>query len=88
MPEELTNVLCIARADLQQIAVIAGDVVQLEDLRTLGQGLRDAVVAKGLLAADGDESEHRLFELMRIDQGRISLDYTAGLELPDPLKNR
>src|SRR5262245_66332407 len=49
MPQQLADVLGVAGAHLEQIAVVAGDVMDLQDLGTLRQRERDAVFAGRLL---------------------------------------
>ncbi len=45
MPQQLADVLGVAGADLEQIAIVAGDVMELEHFGALRQRPRDAVVA-------------------------------------------
>src|SRR5260370_151438 len=45
------------------------------------------VVAQRLVAADGDEGQHRLIELARIDQGGVAFDDPPAFELANPLQN-
>src|SRR5260221_3516154 len=87
VPEQLTDVFRVAGPDLEQVTVVAGHMVQLEDFRALRQRVRDAVVAGRLLAADGDERQHGLLELPRIDQGRVALDDPTAFQLPDTLQD-
>jgi hypothetical protein len=87
MPKKLPDVLGVARPNLEQIAVVSGDVMQLENLRTLRQRVRNAVVARRLVAPDSDEGEHRLVDGVRIHERGVSLNDAASLEFPDPLKD-
>src|SRR5258708_39096987 len=82
----MADVLGVARADLEQVTVVAGDVVQIQHLGALRQRMRDAIVAERLLAPDGDESQHRLLELTRIDQGGVALDDPPAFELANSLQ--
>src|SRR5258708_39991926 len=87
MPEQLADVLGVARPHFQQVTVIPSDVVQLQNFRTLGEGVRDAVVAGSLLAANGDKGQHGLIKLMRVDQSCIALDDASALQLADSLEH-
>ena len=87
MTQELTDVLSISGANLQQVAVIARDVMQLEHLRALRQRVGDAAVSRGLLGSDRHKSQHRLIEGVGIDEGGIPTDDAARFELANALKD-
>ena len=55
--QEMPEVLGVARAHLDEVAVVAGDVVDLEYFGQLGQRLGDAILGPGLVAANGHEGE-------------------------------
>lgn len=79
--------LGIPRANLDQIAIVAGDMVDLENLSAVGEQPAHVVVPEWFLTPDGDEGERPLVDDVRIDLRRIAFDDTASLELPDPFKN-
>ena len=82
----VAEVLGVARADLDEVAVVAGDVMHLEDFCELGEGLGNPVLGTGLVAANGDEGQQAESERLRIDLGRIALQRSAGFELANPLQ--
>ena len=84
MPE----VLGVARAHFDEVAVVAGDVVDFEDFGQLRQRLGDAVLGSGLVAADGDEGEQPQAERLGIDLGGVAPERAAGFELANPFQHR
>ncbi len=87
MTQQLTHVLGVARANLQKIAIVAGDVMKLEHLRALCERVRNAVIARRLMATDRHKGEHRLVHGMRIDQSGVPANHTPSLELPYPFQD-
>ncbi len=79
--------LGIARADFEQQAVIAGDVMNLEDLGNGRERLRDARFAGPVGRAQGHKSQQPLIERFRIEMCRIVADHAASFELAEPLEN-
>lgn len=79
--------LDIARANFDQIAVLAGDMVDLEHLSAVREQSAHVVVPEWFLTPDRDEGERPLVDDVRIDLRRIAFDDTASFELPDPFKD-
>ena len=77
--------LGIMRAHLDEIAVVAGDVMDLEYFGELGQRLRDPILGPGFVAANRHEREQPQAEGLGIDLGGVSAEDATGLELADPL---
>ena len=79
--------LGIACANFDEIAVLAGDMMDLEDLRAVGEQTAHVVVSERLLALNRDEGKHPLINDVRIDLRRIAFDHSASFELPDPFED-
>lgn len=79
--------LGIACANFDEIAVIAGDMVDLEDLGAVGEQTAHVVVPERFLAPDRDEGKHPLIDNVRINLRRIAFDDPPSFELPDPFKD-
>ena len=61
--------LGVARPHFDQVAVVAGDVMDFEDFRDCAPSdIRDAILGAGLVAADGDEGEEPEAERPGIDR--------------------
>ena len=79
--------LGIPRPNLDQVAVLAGDMVDLEHFSAVREQTADVVVTEWFLTPDRDEGESPLVDDVGIDLRRIAFDDTASFELPDPLEN-
>ena len=88
MTQELPDVLGVPGAHLQQKAIVSGDVVHFQYLRTGGERAGNRVFAGCFLALDGHEREHRLLNHARVEQSHVAPDGTSGLELPQALEHR
>ena len=77
----------VVRADFDQIAVVAGDVMHLEDFRKLGKCLGNPVLGARLVASDGNEGQQPEAERLGIDLGGVALERTAGFELANPFED-
>ena len=77
----------IARADFEQQAVIAGDVMNLEDFGHGSERLRDTRFAGPIGGAQGDKSQQPLIERFRVEVRRIAADHAPAFELAQPLEN-
>jgi hypothetical protein len=86
--EQLAEVLRVAGANLDQEAVVAGDVMNLEHLRRLGELPANPVLTGDFGRADRDERQHPQVGRPRVDLGGIALDDAARFELPHPLQHR
>ena len=53
--------LGVVRAHFDEVAIVAGHVVHLEDFRELGQRLSDAILGAGLVAANGPNDPESAF---------------------------
>ena len=80
--------LGVVRAHLDEIAVVAGNVVDLEHLGELGQRLSDPILGAGLVAANGHEGEQSEAQGLGIDLGGVAAEGAPGFELADPLEHR
>ncbi len=87
MPQQLTDVLGVAGPDLQQVAVVARDVMELQHLWTLRERPRDAIVAGRLFALDRHERQHRLIDGMGVDEGGVTPDDPSAFEFPNPFED-
>lgn len=79
--------LGIARPDLHQVTILAGDVMDLEDLGICGQCLRDMVVGRPFSTPNSYKGEHPLLNGARIDLGDVPADDASRLELADALEH-
>jgi len=62
-------------------------VMQLKDLWTLGQRVRNAVVPRGSLAPDSHEGQHRLVQRVWIDKRGIAANDAASFELANTFQH-
>ena len=85
--QDLRQVLRIARADLQQQAVIAGDVMDLQDFGNGSQRLGDARFGGPIGGAQGDEGQQPLIERLRVQMRRIAANHAPAFELPQPFEH-
>ena len=65
--------LGVVRAHLDEVAVVAGDVMHLEDFGELGERLRDPILGPGFVAANRHEGEQPQAEGLRVDLGGVAL---------------
>ena len=79
--------LGVACADLDQVAIVAGDMVRFENFGKLREGAGNAILRTGLIASNGNEGEQAQAEGFRVDVCRVALEDAAGFELPDSLEN-
>ena len=87
MTEQLPEMLSVARADLEEIAIVAGDVMDFEDLGDAGQFNGRRHVGAVLGAPDGNEREHASIDDVRVDQRYVIPDNALGFELSQPLED-
>ena len=80
--------LGVARADLDQVAVVAGDMVRFEDFRKLREGTGDAILRARFIASNRHEGEQAQAEGLRVDVRRVALEDAASFELPHSLEYR
>ena len=78
--------LGVACADLDQVAVVAGDVVRLQDFGKFGEGTRDAILRAGFVASNRYEGEQAQAERLRVDVCRVALENATSFELPHALE--
>ena len=79
--------LGVMRSHLDEIAVVAGDVMHLEYFGELGERLRDPILGPGFVAPNRHEGEQPQAESLGIDLGGVSTENATGLELADPLQD-
>jgi hypothetical protein len=80
LAKDLSEVLRVAGAYFQQIAVLAGDVVDFENLRDARQLVGGGHVGTVLGGAHRDEREHAAVDDVRVDKGDVIPDNALGLE--------
>ena len=88
LAEDLGQVLRIAGADLQQKAIIAGDLMRFEYFRDRGQRVAHPRFAGPVRGPDCDEGEQPLIERPGIEHGHVVADDAACLELAKTLEHR
>ena len=76
----------IARAHFQQIAVVPGDMVDLEDLRRIGERACHTVFSRHLIALHGNECQKVESQHSRCDIRGITAKHSACLELAHALE--
>jgi len=81
-------VLGIARANFQQKAIIAGDLMRFEYFRDRGQRVAHPRFAGAVRGPDCDEGEEPLIERSGIEHRHVVTDDTACLELANALEHR
>src|SRR6187200_2264917 len=86
--EQTAEVFGIAATHFHQVAVLAGDVVDLQDLGDLGQKLAGVGRADALVDPNEDEGEQTQPEGVRIETGLVAAQDPAGLELAQALEHR
>lgn len=79
--------LGVSRADFDQVTVVAGNVMNLEDLRKLGERLRNAILGASLVAANGNVREEAEAKYLGIHYRGVTLQRASGLELPNALEH-
>jgi len=81
--------LRIARADFDQVAVLARDVMQFEHLGQFHERLSDAVVRLGigLVASHRHERKQTEPERPRVHLGAVPLDHSSSFQLADALEH-
>lgn len=77
--------LGVSRPDLDQVTVVARDMVNLHHLGALRQRAGDRVVTGRLLAPNRHKGEEPLVQRARVEQGRIAANDPPSLELANPL---
>ena len=77
----------VPRAHLDQIAVVAGDMVDFEHFGMIGKGLRDAVPGTEFIAPNGDERQQSEAERLGVDLRRIAAKDSTGFELSHALQH-
>jgi len=87
LTQNLTQVLGVARADLQQVTIVTGDVVHFEDFGNAGQFVRGRHLGAVLGRPNGNKGQHAPFDHVRVDQRDVILDNALGFELPQPFEN-
>src|SRR5204862_1156887 len=87
LPEKPAERLRVPGADFHEEAVLARDVVHLEDLRDLGEQLRRRDPAGPVVRSDERESDQAELDRVRIDSRGVALHDSLLFELPDPLED-
>ena len=82
LAEDLPEMLRIARADLEQVTVVAGDMMDFEDFRDARQLVGRRHVRAVLGRPDRDKRQHAAVDHVRVDQRDVILDNALGFELP------
>ena len=80
--------LGVAGAHLDEVAVVARDMVHFEDFRQLREGLGNPILGSGLVAAKRDEGEKTQAERLGVDLGGVTAEGAARLELSNPFEHR
>ena len=80
--------LGIARADLEQVTIVAGDVMDLEDFGDAGELVGRRHVRTVLRGPDRDKRQHAAVDHVRVDKRDVILDNALGFELPQALEDR
>ena len=80
--------LGISCADLDQIAVVACNMMHFKHFGAVRKGSRDVLVGRGVVAPDSNEREEPEAESLRVDLGTVAADHTPSFELANPLENR
>src|SRR5262245_1085381 len=87
LPEQPAEGIRIRYADLHEVAIFAGDVVNLLDFRELGDRLPDATRSHALLGADEEECSEAEAQGVGIEPGFITGDNAARFKLADPVED-
>ena len=77
----------IARANLEQVAILAGDVVDFQDFWNARQLSCRGHVWTEVFSADGDEGQKASIDGVRVDKGDVIFDDALGFELPEALQD-
>jgi hypothetical protein len=80
-------VLCVSRANLDQVAVFTRNVMDLQHFRAIGERLGYALIGRGLVAPDRDECKQTQAKSLRVDLRTIAANDASRFEFPDPLEN-
>lgn len=79
--------LCVSRANLDQVAVVARNVMDLQHFRAIGQRLGYALIGRSLVAPDCDERQQAQAKSLRVDLRTIAANDASCFEFPDSLEN-
>jgi hypothetical protein len=82
------EVLRVSCPDLDQIAVIACNMMHFKHFGAVSKGSGNVLIGRGLVATDRDEREESEAESFRVDLGAVAADHTSSFELANPLENR
>ena len=85
--QDLAEMLRIAGPHLQQKAVLAGDVMDLEHFGDLRQRLRRRLLRAVFAGAHGDKGQQRAIGDVRIDRGDVFADDAPRFELAHALQD-
>ena len=79
--------LGISCADLDQIAVVACNMMHFKHFGAISKGSGDVLIGRGLVAADRDECQKGEPESFRVDLCAVAANHTSSFELANPLEN-
>ncbi len=89
LPEELPDVLGVAPAELDQVAVLAGQVMHFEHTRNLRDQLAGPIRhVERTGRPDRHERQLAQADGLGIEQRRVARQDALGLQLPQPLEHR
>jgi len=80
--------LGVTGADLEQVAIVAGDVMDLEDFGDSGELVGRRHLRAVLRGPHGDERQHAPVDHVRVDKCDVILDNALGFELSQAFENR
>ena len=87
LPKDLSEMLGIARADLQQVAIVARDVMDFEDFRNARELVGRRHVRPMLRRPHRHERQHAAIDDVRVDQRDVILDNALRFELPQAFED-
>src|SRR5262249_55534475 len=88
-PQQLSEVLGVARADFNQVTVVASDVMHLENFREIYQRLRNTVIRIGtaVITSHSHEGEQAKADGPRIYLRAVPLKDAPRFELADSFED-
>ena len=87
MSKNLTEMLGITGAHLEQIAIVAGDVMDFEDFRNSGELVRRRHFRPVLGCPHRHKRQHAPVDHVRVDQRDVILDNALRFELAQALEH-
>ena len=79
--------LRVSCPDLDQIAVVACNMMHFKHFRAVSKGSGNVLIGRGLVAADRDERQESEAESFRVDLCAVAANHTSSFELANPLEN-